>query len=72
VAVFLVTSALFAETTLPIEVRDSHGAPLAGAVVEIRSGAVLLTSNPAPEGKVAIPEPSPGDYVVAVRYHDVT
>jgi hypothetical protein len=62
----------FADGTLTIEVRDSRGAPLAGAVIEVHAGAVLLSSNPAPEGKVTMPEPVPGDYLLGVRYHDVT
>ena len=73
VAVFIVAASALpaAENTLTIEVRDSRGAPLAGAVVEIRSGAVLLNSAAAPEGKVTVTEPPPGDYLLSVRYHDV-
>jgi hypothetical protein len=42
-AFFIAACALFAaESTLLIEVRDTHGAPAAGAVVEMRSGSALV------------------------------
>jgi hypothetical protein len=74
VGVFLVTGALLfaADGKLTVEVRDGGGARLAGAVVEIRAGDVVLSATAESDGEAAVAEPAPGDYVLAVRYHDVT
>jgi hypothetical protein len=72
VALLAAASSVLFAAEFTIEVRDSRGAPLSGGVVEIRSGARLLTPAAARDGSFTLADPPAGDYAISVRYGGIT
>ena len=57
---------------ITLEVRDSHGAPLTGATVDIHSGNAVWNATVASAGAAAFADAQPGDYFVTVHSAGVT
>ena len=69
VSVFALSAAA---SPLTVEVRDSHGAPLAGATVEIHSGTAVWNAPVTSAGAATFAEAKPDDYFVTVHAGTVT
>ena len=71
--ILFIACALFAAAgPITLEVRDSHGAPLTGATVEIHSGNAVWNATVASAGAAAFADAQPGDYFVTVHSAGVT
>ena len=54
------------------ELRDSRGTPLAGAIVELRSGATRVTGTSENDGHFALSGAAPGSYTLSVKHNGAT